>query len=283
VCRAWGQNPPEAAAIKLIRETAADICTTVPTEGSNGSVELTSSAKAKLDGAVAKFVNLGVEGAAKYQSEQYKGVLRVDLAQAINAANNCKLTVFNTLIAKMRLAPPAAALHAPDSSAAISSTRPDPGTEFRKSISGLWRLDTSKVTGSYDCLYHDTDFWSIEGLADGILLHRILKHDVSDFSHCSQSNAEMEFTNCASDLELLTAVSNSNSSTSIQFESIGAWGHEALNRSYVKGLGRQEGENYCIARVPVAGFKGRLTKISESHIKLESHSPEINVILSKQN
>lgn len=95
------QNVPQAAALKVIRETAADICTTVPTEGSGSSLELTGSAKAKLDGVVSKVVDLGVDAAAKYQSDQYKSVLRGDLAQAIGAANNCKLAVFNTLVAKM--------------------------------------------------------------------------------------------------------------------------------------------------------------------------------------
>src|SRR4029077_19220996 len=65
----WAQDRSETAALQLIRETAADICTTAPMEAADSRVELSGSAKAKLDGAISKVVNLGLEGAAKYQAE----------------------------------------------------------------------------------------------------------------------------------------------------------------------------------------------------------------------
>ena len=91
----------QEAALKVIRETAADICTTVPTEGSDHDVDLTGSANAKLDGGIGKIVGLGIEGAARFQQSTYQGVLRTDLAKAIQSGNDCKLNVFNTLVAKM--------------------------------------------------------------------------------------------------------------------------------------------------------------------------------------
>jgi hypothetical protein len=89
--------PRQTEALKLIRETAADICNSIPMEGSNQSVDLSGDAKAKLSGAIAKIANLGVEGAAKYKSEQFKGVLHHELAGAIKDNASCKLQVLKML------------------------------------------------------------------------------------------------------------------------------------------------------------------------------------------
>lgn len=88
-------------ALRVIRETAADICTGVPLSGSSNQLELSGAAKAKLAGLVAKVADLGVEGAAKYKSSEYSGVLQEQLATAIKSSNDCKLTVFTTLVDKM--------------------------------------------------------------------------------------------------------------------------------------------------------------------------------------
>jgi hypothetical protein len=92
------------ATLKLITDTAAQICTMVPIEGTNENIDLTGDAQAKLNSTIKKFVDLGLEGAAKFQSGEYKGVLREQLAIAIKNGNDCKLSVFNTLLGK--LAPP---------------------------------------------------------------------------------------------------------------------------------------------------------------------------------
>ena len=89
------------AALKLIRETAADICQSVPLTQSNQTVELTGDAKAKLGGAIGKIVDLGIAGADKYNVGQSQGVLQQDLAAAIEHGNDCRLAVFNTLSGKL--------------------------------------------------------------------------------------------------------------------------------------------------------------------------------------
>jgi hypothetical protein len=89
------------AVLSVIKTTAADICTAVPTEGSGADIDLTGTAKAKVDGLVDKVTSLGIEGAGRFQEKRYKGVLQKDLAQAISAQNNCKLAVFNTLVDRM--------------------------------------------------------------------------------------------------------------------------------------------------------------------------------------
>jgi hypothetical protein len=91
----------QTAALKVIRDTAADICQTAPIEQTHQSVELSGNAKAKLSGAISKVVNLGISGAAKYKGGQSKGVLQKDLASAIKDGNNCKIDVFKALAPRM--------------------------------------------------------------------------------------------------------------------------------------------------------------------------------------
>jgi hypothetical protein len=91
----------QTEALKLIRETAADICNTIPLEGGNRTVELTGDAKAKLSGTLSKIADLGIEGAAKYKNEQFKGVLQTELATAIKSNADCKIQVLKMLSDKL--------------------------------------------------------------------------------------------------------------------------------------------------------------------------------------
>ncbi|HEY6323066.1 MAG TPA: hypothetical protein VJA16_16075 [Thermoanaerobaculia bacterium] len=99
----------QQAALKLITDTAKSLCADVSVELQDNKVELTGAAAAKLDGIVKKIVNLGVEGAAKYQTGSSKGVLRQDLAVAIKHSDDCRLSVFNALVPRML----PAAIHLP--------------------------------------------------------------------------------------------------------------------------------------------------------------------------
>lgn len=91
----------QAKALIVIRETAADICNTVAQEGSSQETELSGDVKAKLGGVVAKIANLGFEGAGKYTSTEYKGVLQQQLTTALQNNADCKLNVFKLLQEKM--------------------------------------------------------------------------------------------------------------------------------------------------------------------------------------
>ena len=95
-------------ALQLILNTANDICQSAPLEQTNRGVDLSGEASAKVGGLVGKLADLGVSGAAKYQSGASKGVLQKDLIAAIQSANDCELQVFKMLEAKL-LAPPAPA------------------------------------------------------------------------------------------------------------------------------------------------------------------------------
>src|SRR4051794_6313096 len=70
-------------ALQMIRQTAAEICTVPPLEGQGRDVDLSGDAQAKLAGVLSRVANLGVSGAAKYQSSQYKGLLQQQLADAL--------------------------------------------------------------------------------------------------------------------------------------------------------------------------------------------------------
>lgn len=70
-------------ALNIISEFADKLCKTPPLEGGTEGKELSISAKAELSEVLKKVANLGVEGAAKYQSDQYKGLLQKDLANVI--------------------------------------------------------------------------------------------------------------------------------------------------------------------------------------------------------
>ena len=84
-------------ALTSILDAADRLCASPPIESHDQHVELTGDAKAKLDGIVAKVADLGISGAAKYQSDKSKGVLREKLAEALKNSNDCKLTVLVTL------------------------------------------------------------------------------------------------------------------------------------------------------------------------------------------
>jgi hypothetical protein len=91
----------QARALKVIRETAADICNTIAQEGGSQVVELSGDVKAKLGGAVAKIADLGVQGAGKYKSEEFRGPLHHELAAAIKDNATCRLEVLKLLQEKM--------------------------------------------------------------------------------------------------------------------------------------------------------------------------------------
>ena len=88
--------------LKIISDFASDICgESVKLQGDSDNIDLSGNAKAKLNNAIAKVVDLGVEGAAKYQSEKYNGPLRTDLIAAMTKSQNCKLEVWKDLKNKL--------------------------------------------------------------------------------------------------------------------------------------------------------------------------------------
>jgi hypothetical protein len=88
-------------ALSAITKAAEDICATVALEGSSQDLNLSGAVKAKLDGVIAKVVDLGVEGAGQYTSNQFKNVLQKDLSSTLKATADCKQNVLKMLQEKM--------------------------------------------------------------------------------------------------------------------------------------------------------------------------------------
>jgi hypothetical protein len=75
----------ETKALSIITDFAGRICVTIPQTGTSSNVELSGKAKAELNELLKKIANLGIEGAAKYQGSEWKGVLQQQLAEQLNS------------------------------------------------------------------------------------------------------------------------------------------------------------------------------------------------------
>ena len=81
-------------ALQVIADFADRLCSTTPMTGSTNNLELSGEAKVELNKLMKIIPNLGLEGAAKYQSSEWQGLLQQDLAGQLNNSRTCKLTVF---------------------------------------------------------------------------------------------------------------------------------------------------------------------------------------------
>jgi hypothetical protein len=88
-------------ALKEIRATANDLCSDINSNVTVSELELSGSAKAKLEGLIGKVVDLGIEGAGKYKGGGYNGPLQEQLAKAIHDRDNCRKHIFDILQEKM--------------------------------------------------------------------------------------------------------------------------------------------------------------------------------------
>ena len=92
---------PDKQSLDMIADFAERICSDVPLEGSSSNLELSGSAESNLNGLLKNLGSLGIEGAAKYGQNQFKGLLQKDLRAAIQDQTLCRLKVADTLISKL--------------------------------------------------------------------------------------------------------------------------------------------------------------------------------------
>jgi len=99
----WGQEQTAKAteALETIANFADRLCQTVPLETSSHSLDLSGSAKADLNGIIAKLAKLGISGAAKYESSSSQNVLQKDLAEVLKESRNCRLHIWDDLKLKL--------------------------------------------------------------------------------------------------------------------------------------------------------------------------------------
>jgi hypothetical protein len=70
-------------------------------QGEREELRLTSSGKLEADALLNRLADLGIEGAAKYQSSNYIGVLEENLIASLSNSRDCKIEVFKDLIDKL--------------------------------------------------------------------------------------------------------------------------------------------------------------------------------------
>jgi len=92
----------QAAALQLIRDTAKDLCASLPLVGKRSNVEVSADATAKLAGVLKKLSDLGVQASAKYQStESQEALVQSDVLPALKDQTSCRLHVFDRLSDKL--------------------------------------------------------------------------------------------------------------------------------------------------------------------------------------
>jgi hypothetical protein len=102
-------------ALTAILNAADRICQTAPLDESSSKVQLNGTAKAEVNGVLKKLTDLGISGAANYESEEARGVAHAQLADAIAKGNDCKRDVLRELKTMIP------GLAAPDSAASHNS------------------------------------------------------------------------------------------------------------------------------------------------------------------
>lgn len=97
-----GDLEEQKAALDIIANFADRLCKTIPLEkGQADSLELSGSAKVELNKLIKSIVDLGVEGAAKYKTEEWQGVLQKDLPNLLKDNIHCKIEVWKDLRDKL--------------------------------------------------------------------------------------------------------------------------------------------------------------------------------------
>lgn len=95
----------QKAALDAISSFATELCKEPPKGGMESKYELSGAAKAELSSVLKKVVDLGIEGAGKYQGSEYEGILQTDLAELVKDSSDCRREVWRDL--KDRLIPAA--------------------------------------------------------------------------------------------------------------------------------------------------------------------------------
>ena len=103
----WAQGlaqPREA--LKLITDTAREICVDLPLSASEQRITLSADASAKLAEVARKLADLGVSGAATFtRTDSARALLESDVLPAMKDQSACRIRIFERLESKL-LAPP---------------------------------------------------------------------------------------------------------------------------------------------------------------------------------
>lgn len=87
----------QQAAIEAVRELLPLVCGEFPRGGSSQQFEIKGNAEAKVEGLVKKLIDLGIQGATEFKSEEYVGVLRSEVGQEIKSVRQCNEKIYNDM------------------------------------------------------------------------------------------------------------------------------------------------------------------------------------------
>ena len=113
-------------------QTANQICQAPPLEQHSNGLDLSGDAKAKVGGLAGKLADLGIEGAAKYQSGHS---VQKDLITAILSGNDCRQHVFDTLVGILLNSTPGV----PDTDKTGATKKNTQDLRLQQAIIGTWR------------------------------------------------------------------------------------------------------------------------------------------------
>jgi len=91
--------------LQVMEETATKLCSTVDAEGKSRSSTASADARAELNAALKKLVNVGGGLSGKYESSEYAGVLQKDLASLKSQELGCKQARFSEMYEGMLAKP----------------------------------------------------------------------------------------------------------------------------------------------------------------------------------
>jgi len=83
-------------ALNIIEDFAERLCS-IPLEGKADKLNLSGNAKVEVSKLIKQLANLGINGAAKYQTSKWEGVLQKDLAGLLARKIDCKKEVWKDL------------------------------------------------------------------------------------------------------------------------------------------------------------------------------------------
>ncbi len=89
------------SALNEIAVFVQNVCKSTQDRGHSQNLGLSGSAKAELNGLLKSLANLGIEGAAEYQSSDYQGVLQKDLSGLLSKDADCRREISAMLINKL--------------------------------------------------------------------------------------------------------------------------------------------------------------------------------------
>ena len=93
-----GQDLDKAGrALDVIEKFANGICNKPEMRGKSSSIEVQGTAKVEVSKLVKQLADLKIEGAAKFDTKDYEGLLQKDLLPALQESTRCKERIFNDL------------------------------------------------------------------------------------------------------------------------------------------------------------------------------------------